>query len=148
MDWLEQDEQRRMAGESLGRALARKPKAPKTPRKPSLMAAGPTLTPPPTDPKAESYIRTVEQKCEDCYGTGRDFGHPGHPLDAGDCAHCNGTGREIVTRNYLTEAFRIAQGESILPPEKEHLVAVIEHCRKLTSAALQLPQISTTERVA
>ena len=45
-------------------------------------------------------------------------------------------------RNYLAEAFRIAAGHSSLICERPHLIAIVNHCRDLTSAALILPEVA------
>ena len=45
-------------------------------------------------------------------------------------------------RNYLGEAFQIAQGTSGVLPERGHLVAVIDFARQFVSAAIRLPQIT------
>jgi hypothetical protein len=65
-----------------------------------------------------------------------------NPWDAEACPTCHGTGVQTVERNYLAEAFRIAAGESPQSPEPEHVKAVVEHCRKLASAALTLPEVA------
>ena len=49
--------------------------------------------------------------------------------------------REAGAYDYLGEAFRIAAGQSWRVPEREHLVAVIEHCRKLVSAVMNLSEV-------
>ena len=46
-----------------------------------------------------------------------------------------------VATNPLGEALRIASGQSRREPERAHLVAVIEHCRKLVSAMMSLPEV-------
>ena len=48
--------------------------------------------------------------------------------------------RETVPPNWLGEALRIASGQSHQVPERAHLVAVIEHCRKLVGALMSLPE--------
>lgn len=86
--------------------------------------------------------------CNDCGGRSYDDGDPSTGYSGGACQTCHGTGLEPEPeeRNYLSEAFQIvAGGDPTLTCERAHIVAVIEHCRKLTSAALMLPQ---TERVA
>lgn len=57
------------------------------------------------------------------------------------CEHCNGTGVEPPQPNWLGQAFQIAQGR--IPASREErarIVAVIEHCRGLASAALMMPE--------
>jgi enhancing lycopene biosynthesis protein 2 len=49
---------------------------------------------------------------------------------------------EEEERNYLGEAFRIARGESMLLAEREHLIALIAHCRALVGAAMELPEVA------
>jgi len=48
---------------------------------------------------------------------------------------------EPAATNRLGEALRIASGQSRREPERAHLVAVIEHCRKLVSAMMSLPEV-------
>jgi hypothetical protein len=89
----------------------------------------------------DRHTQMVEQHCEDCDGSGGDPGAL-NPWEAEACPTCNGVGTRLVERNYLAEAFRIAAGESLQPPEPEHVKAVVEHCRKLASAALTLPEVA------
>jgi hypothetical protein len=65
-----------------------------------------------------------------------------NPWDAEQCATCHGAGTQLVERNYLAEAFRIAAGDFLVPPKPEHVKAIVEHCRKLASAALTLPEVA------
>ena len=48
----------------------------------------------------------VEVRCEDCDGTGYDFGSH-KEFDPEYCSRCGGSGTALVFRNYLAEAFRI-----------------------------------------
>jgi hypothetical protein len=45
-------------------------------------------------------------------------------------------------RNYLGEAFRIVRGETMILAEREHLIALIAHCRALVGAAMELPEVA------
>ena len=104
-------------------------------RKPVASACSPAQTANPGQPIV------VKQNCEECSGTGRDPGAL-NPWDAEACPTCHGTGVQTIERNYLAEAFRIAADENHRPPEPEHVKAVVEHCRKLASAALSLPEVA------
>jgi hypothetical protein len=86
--------------------------------------------------------RTISlgKTCKDCVGIGGDGDDPSVGYLGSRCATCDGTG--IAPRNYLAEALRIAAGESPQSPESEHVKAVVEHCRKLASAALTLPEVA------
>ena len=86
-------------------------------------------------PDFAQYSTTEEITCQDCSGTGRDYGSC-DPFCAEVCKHCAGSGRETVTRNYLAEAFRIAADPgSTVEPKREHLQAVISHARHVVNAA-------------
>ena len=95
----------------------------------------------PAGPANSGHPTRVTQECEDCGGSGRDPGAL-NPWDPEACSSCHGAGVQTVERNYLAEAFRIAAGESLRAPEPEHVKAVVEHCRKLASAALSLPEVA------
>jgi hypothetical protein len=145
-----QQEQQRLDAENLGYALVlgRDPKSLglPIPRKPA-QSTQPTPLPPPTG--TEMFIRSCDTECEDCYGTGRDFYHPGHPQDASDCAACGGIGRRIVTRNYLSESFAIAANpESTRTIEREHLICLIQYARMFVSAAISMPDVKLPEVAA
>jgi len=57
------------------------------------------------------------------------------------CPGCHGSGTQIVRRDYLAEALRIAGGRSATVPRREHLQAVIEHCRALVEAVMAMPVV-------
>ena len=87
------------------------------------------------------FVIEQEIPCEDCGGTGRDIGAL-DPWDGEVCSHCAGSGREMVIRNYLAEAFQIAANpESTRPVERAHLVAIVQYCRQSVSAVIGLPEI-------
>src|ERR1041385_6531620 len=66
----------------------------------------------------------IEVICEECGGTGYDFGTP-RDFDPDYCGRCCGTGRELVFRNYLAEAFRIvADPKSRIEVCREQIVAL------------------------
>src|SRR5690348_4029497 len=65
---------------------------------PSASAHTPETIPPFSD--------LVEMECEECDGSGYDFGSI-KEFDAEYCPRCGGSGKELVFRNYLAEAFRI-----------------------------------------
>ena len=77
----------------------------------------------------------VEQDCEECGGTGTDPGSL-NPWDREPCSRCRGSKKEIVIRQYLAEAFRIAAGQSNLAPERPHLVALTQYARQTVNALL------------
>jgi hypothetical protein len=83
---------------------------------------------------------SATQPCEDCAGAGGDGDDPSVGYTGSRCSTCQGTG--VQQRNYLGEAFKIVAGESPMAPEPEHLKAVVEHCRKLASAVLTLPEVA------
>ena len=114
----------------------------------------PTLRKPPSvetlPPDFAQYSTTEEIECQDCSGTGRDYGSL-DPFCAEVCRHCAGSGREVITRNYLAEAFRIAADPgSTIEPKREHLVAVISHARQVVNAASEIdakPKPPTVEQL-
>jgi hypothetical protein len=82
----------------------------------------------------------IEVSCEACGGTGIDPGGLS-ACERTDCETCSGSGKE--QREYLTEAFRIVTGtETQIPVSREHLSAVIRHCRELVSAAMSLSEVA------
>jgi hypothetical protein len=83
---------------------------------------------------------SIAERCEDCGGAGGDGDDSSVGYIGSRCSTCQGTG--VQPRNYLGEAFKIVAGENDMPPEPEHLKAVVEHCRKLASAALSLPEVA------
>ena len=105
------------------------------PRKPPAPAT------PATFPSSNSYTQTVIQDCEGCAGSGNDPGNL-DPFEFEPCTFCCGSGKQKVERNFLAEAFRIVAGASHQTPEKRHLCAVVEYCRELTSAAINLPEVA------
>jgi hypothetical protein len=87
-----------------------------------------------------SRVISTTERCEDCGGAGGDGDDPSVGYVGSRCSTCQGSG--IQPRNYLGEAFKIVTGESTVLPEPEHLKAVVEHCRKLASSALSLPEVA------
>jgi hypothetical protein len=88
------------------------------------------------------FIVEQEIACEECGGSGRDIGSL-DPWDGDDCANCAGSGRQTITRNYLAEAFQIsANPDSIRQVERQHLIAVIQHCRELVGALMSFPEVA------
>jgi len=82
----------------------------------------------------------VEEKCEDCGGSDYDCGSLS-AIDPEECPLCHGSGKQILVRNYLAEALRIAGGKSSMLAQREHLKAVIRHCRGLVSALIAIVDI-------
>ena len=97
---------------------------------PSALLLGESRTKPP-------FVVKVEQSCEDCGGSGYDRGSL-NPIDPEECPVCHGSGKQVIVRNYLAEALRIAAGTSSVVAQREHLKAVIEHCRSLVGAVMLL----------
>jgi len=88
------------------------------------------------------YIIEVEVNCDDCGGSGFDSGGL-DPWGPEFCPVCHGTKTQRITRNYLAEAFQIAanqEGGRLI--ERQHLVAVIQHCRETVSALVILPEVA------
>jgi hypothetical protein len=83
------------------------------------------------------FTLLVEQKCEDCHGTGQDSGALDNDYEP--CSACNGSGKETVLRQFLAEAFQIARGQLTIQPEKAHLVAMTEYARQTVSALFSEP---------
>ena len=78
----------------------------------------------------------VEINCQDCGGSGHDAGGI-NPQEMEDCCACQGSGKEIVLRNYLAEAFRLAADrETKVQLERAHLVALTAYARQTVSALL------------
>ena len=86
------------------------------------------------------FVVQVEENCEECGGYGYDWGSLS-PTDPEDCPVCHGSGKQMVLRNYLAEALRIAAGKSSMLVQREHLEAVIQHCRGLVSAVMTIADI-------
>jgi len=97
------------------------------------------------------FVVTVEEKCEECGGSGYDWGSL-NLIDPEECPGCQGSGKQIVVHNYLAEALRIAAGKSSRPAQREHLDAVIQHCRSLVAAVMAIAdiqyQVSNESRAA
>ena len=78
----------------------------------------------------------VEIACQDCGGACYDAGGL-NAVQAESCHACLGSGKEIVLKNYLAEAFRIvADPEANLQLERAHLVALTAYARQTVSALL------------
>jgi hypothetical protein len=82
-----------------------------------------------------------ELDCQECGGTGFD---PGSLDPFGYlCPRCHGAKKELVRRDYLAEAFQIcAQRDPQQRVERAHLIAIVEHCRAMVSAAVSLPEVA------
>lgn len=88
------------------------------------------------------FVLEVEENCEECGGSGFDPGGI-DPWGPEPCPVCDGAKTRRITRNYLAEAFQIAANpESTRPVERQHLVAVIQHCRQAVSALVSLPEVA------
>jgi hypothetical protein len=115
--------------------------------------AAPYLPAPPSKPAREApetaqpethppYVLEVEVNCDECGGSGFDPGGL-DPWGPEPCPACRGAKTRWITRNYLAEAFQIAANpESTRPVERQHLVAVIQHCRQAVSAVVSLPEVA------
>jgi hypothetical protein len=86
------------------------------------------------------FVVEVEETCEECGGSGYDCGSLS-PIEPEDCPACFGSGKQITVHNYLAEALRIAAGNSAMLAQREHLVAVIQHCRGLVGAVMGIADI-------
>jgi hypothetical protein len=86
------------------------------------------------------FVVKLEENCEDCGGSGYDCGGLS-AIEPEDCPMCHGSGNQVKVRNYLAEALRIAAGKSNALAQREHLVAVIHHCRSLVSALMEIADI-------
>jgi hypothetical protein len=88
------------------------------------------------------YIIEMEVNCDECGGSGFDPGSI-DPWGPEVCPTCHGAKTQTITRNYLAEAFQIsANPDSIRPVERQHLVAVIQHCRELVGALMSFPEVA------
>jgi hypothetical protein len=88
------------------------------------------------------HVLEIEVNCEECGGSGFDPGGI-DPWGPEPCPACRGAKTRRITRNYLAEAFQIAANPaSTRPVERQHLVAVIQHCRKAISALVILPEVA------
>jgi len=86
----------------------------------------------------------VEMECEDCGGTGYDFGST-REFDPEDCPRCSGSGTELVFRNYLAEAFHmICDPECRVELCREHIVAMATYARQTVSALFSAVPTSAT----
>jgi len=114
--------------------------------KPAVLAAEPRRTESATEgvcPATHAqYVMAIEINCEECGGSGFDPGGI-DPWGPEVCPKCRGAKTQIITRNYLAEAFQIAANpDSTRPIERQHLVAVIQHCREAVSALVSLPEVA------
>jgi hypothetical protein len=90
------------------------------------------------------YLVEVEEECEECGGSGYDCGSLS-PIDPEECPACFGSGKQMTVHNYLAEALRIASGNSAMLAKREHLQAVIQHCRGLVGALMAIADIRLSE---
>jgi hypothetical protein len=89
-----------------------------------------------------THITEVEVNCEECGGSGFDPGGL-DPWGPELCPVCHGAKTQRITGNFLAEAFRIAANqESTRSIERQHLIAVIQHCRETVSALMVLPEVA------
>jgi hypothetical protein len=58
------------------------------------------------------------------------------PIDPEECPGCYGSSKQIVVHNDLAEALRIAAVQSSMLAQREHLVALVQHCRTLVGAVI------------
>jgi len=87
-------------------------------------------------PLRPPYILEVEANCEECGGSGVDPGSL-DPWGPEPCPVCRGAKTQRIVRNYLAEALRIAGNpECTMPVERAHLVAIVQYCRQVVSAAM------------
>jgi DnaJ-class molecular chaperone len=88
------------------------------------------------------HIVEIELNCDECGGSGFDPGAI-DPWGPEVCPRCHGAKTEMISRNYLAEAFQIAANpDSARQIERQHLVAVIQHCRQAVSALVSLPEVA------
>jgi hypothetical protein len=88
------------------------------------------------------HVVEVEVDCDECGGSGVDPGGI-DPWGPELCPGCHGAKTQRITRNYLAEAFQIAANpECTRRIERQHLVAVIQHCREAVSALVILPEVA------
>jgi hypothetical protein len=86
------------------------------------------------------YIVEGEVDGDECGGSGFDPGGI-DPWGPEPCPACHGWGTQRVTKNYLAEAFRIVGNpKCIMPAERAHLVAIVQYCRQVVSAAVSSPR--------
>jgi hypothetical protein len=86
------------------------------------------------------YVVEVEEDCDECGGSGYDCGSLS-PIDPEECPACYGSRKQVTVHNYLAEALRIAAGQSKMLARREHLQAVIQHCRSLVGAVMVIADI-------
>jgi hypothetical protein len=82
----------------------------------------------------------VQEECEECGGCGYDCGSLS-AIDPEECPACYGSGKQMTVHNYLAEAIRIAGGNSAMLAQREHLQAIIQHCRSLVAALMAIADI-------
>jgi hypothetical protein len=88
------------------------------------------------------YILEANADCDHCGGSGFDPGGI-DPWGPEVCSRCHGTKTQTIIRNYLAEAFQIAANpDGKRQIERQHLVAVIQHCRQAVSALVSLPEVA------
>ena len=88
------------------------------------------------------YVFEIDVPCDECSGSGFDPGGI-DPWGPEPCPMCHGAGTQRVTKNYLAEAFRIVGNPGCtMSVERAHLVAIVQHCRQVVSAAVRSPKAS------
>ena len=89
-----------------------------------------------------SYIVQVQVNCEECGGSGFDPGGI-DPWGPETCPVCHGARTLRIVRNYLAEAFQIAANpNSTRQVERQHLVAIVQHCREMVIASIGLADVA------
>jgi ribosomal protein S27E len=89
----------------------------------------------------------IEVQCEDCNGTGYDFGSH-KDFDPEYCPRCGGSGMELVFRDYLAETFRIVSDPQCkVALCREQIVALAIYARQTVSALFGSEPTSTIEAV-
>ena len=88
------------------------------------------------------YVLEIEGNCEECGGSGFDPGGI-DPWGPETCPVCHGARTLRIVRNYLAEAFQIAANpSSTRQVERQHLLAIVQHCREMVSASVGLPEVA------
>jgi len=114
----------------------------------TLEGGGSLMKPLRSAPTCLPYIVEIEADCDECGGSGFDPGGL-DPWGPEPCRVCRGSKKQRVTRNFLAEAFQIAANpESTRAIERQHLVAVIQHCRETVSALVSLPDVTLVQPTA
>ena len=133
MNWLQTEESDLTSHDTFREGLEEQRRSfDRSPRMPAQRAAEPIAVSP--------FVVEEEIDCQDCGGRGYDVGGLS-PNEFEYCPSCLGSCKQLIMRNYLTEAFQIVAGENPKPTERAHVVALVAYAR-ITGALKSIEQVA------